>query len=828
MFNFFFQYVTKPENKSNSFQEMISEIVRDTNEEEASVRKVLSRVMMKLVKQHDMCKNEAWKVASGEEFVEFSRPFVSVNVTQKRRIALERYHHGDPEGDALTKNHADTYWTRDEEAAYQEACETYEKDTSSYPRHPKLMSLYDFATYCDKKWHSTRVIHVPLPSPQYHYVPDRRKPDGNYEKYCQTQLLLFKPGSNPVNVLWKDYDDESAGLFTSHHEALWDFVTDSSSSASIVLRDEVKLAQTLYEKRMADPSLSNNTRQMGNAEEDCEDGAIDHSPLVPSPLANLEVDGEEIMPGLTIGGEVMDAAGAAEEIENMLIAMHDERLDEDLTELVHNQEHNWHEDRIQLGLTDDDIKRASGWIREQQNTFDLPQENESSLIDLATLNEGQRLVFDRCMTAMNMATGDVGNPQGANDNSATASEQMLIDVSGGAGTGKSYLIRAIIQHGRNQHGPRAVKILSPTGAAATQFSGGQTIHKGLHISICRKRNSGLHDQQQVSELSDDSAARLQQELQDLRLLIIDEKSMMGLGMLRKIDVRLKEARPNMGDVPFGGVSIMLAGDLNQLPPIGDTPLYQTARSLKRNVFTEHSAVGFALYRLFDKYTYILDEQMRQRGAENARFKEELNRLADNTFTAADYERWRDTMGPQRLSTESPEQYARRIEEFETSGTKLAGEKKQLVGFNQKKIQELGNPICQSLALNNPPSAAETDANDADRLVNQLHFAKDCKVLLTQNYWTEANLVNGSMGRIRYIIYSADSDPKVAPMPALLLVHFPNYIGPSFLEDEECIVPVVPHFSTWRNRAGVSMSRTQFPLIYGYAITIHKGQGEQSL
>ncbi len=92
---------------------MIKEIVNaTTDEEEVAVRTVLSKVMMKLVKQHDLCKNEAWRVASGEEFVEFSRNFVSVNVTQKRRIALERYHHGDQDGDALTKNHADLYWLR--------------------------------------------------------------------------------------------------------------------------------------------------------------------------------------------------------------------------------------------------------------------------------------------------------------------------------------------------------------------------------------------------------------------------------------------------------------------------------------------------------------------------------------------------------------------------------------------------------------------------------------------------------------------------------------------------------------------------------------------
>ena len=217
--------------------------------------------------------------------------------------------------------------------------------------------------------------------------------------------------------------------------------------------------------------------------------------------------------------------------------------------------------------------------------------------------------------------------------------------------------------------------------------------------------------------------------------------------------------------------------------------------------------------------------MRQRGSENANFKEELNRLAENTFTVDDYERWRDTMGPNRLPTETQEEYRRRREDFETNGTKLAGEKKQLVGFNQRKVLELGNPICQSLARNFPPSAAETDANEADRLVNQLYFSKGTKVLLTQNYWTEANLVNGSIGWIRYIIYSEKSDPKEASMPALLLVHFPKYIGPSYLENEDNIVPVVPHTSTWRDKSGNQMSRSQFPLIYGYGITIHKSQGE---
>ena len=66
------------------------------------------------------------------------------------------------------------------------------------------------------------------------------------------------------------------------------------------------------------------------------------------------------------------------------------------------------------------------------------------------------------------------------------------------------------------------------------------------------------------------------------------------------------------------------------------------------------------------------------------------------------------------------------------------------------------------------------------------------------------------------------------MPDMLLVHFPGYKGPSCLgpeEEEDTVVPIFPAHAEWYSNRGKLLTRTQFPLLYGYAITIHKAQGE---
>ena len=285
--------------------------------------------------------------------------------------------------------------------------------------------------------------------------------------------------------------------------------------------------------------------------------------------------------------------------------------------------------------------------------------------------------------------------------------------------------------------------------------------------------------------------------------------------MEAIDRRLKQARPAARDQPFGGISIMIAGDFRQLPPVGDSPLF--LRDEDAN--TSEEAAGGILYTKFDENTFILTEQMRQR---DPTFIEEMDSLGNNTFNDAAFEHWDSTMDLQYMTNE-------RQQLFNDSATMLCAQKADMGNFNERRIQRLNQPICCSLSKNNCAEARNSSTNDADNLYNELFLAKGAKVVLTKNLWSEAGLVNGSQGFIKHIIYDEDNPADANSMPDMLLVHFPGYKGPSCLreedEEQEIVVPIFPAQAEWYNDRGNVLKRTQFPLLYGYAITIHKAQGE---
>ena len=77
----------------------------------------------------------------------------------------------------------------------------------------------------------------------------------------------------------------------------------------------------------------------------------------------------------------------------------------------------------------------------------------------------------------------------------------------------------------------------------------------------------------MSELKGDRLRDLQQKFEDVELIVIDEKSMIGQYMLYMIEERLRQAKPARAHLPFGGVSIILMGDFAQLAPVMDPPLF---------------------------------------------------------------------------------------------------------------------------------------------------------------------------------------------------------------------------------------------------------------
>ncbi|KJZ69873.1 hypothetical protein HIM_10728 [Hirsutella minnesotensis 3608] len=90
---------------------------------------------------------------------------------------------------------------------------------------------------------------------------------------------------------------------------------------------------------------------------------------------------------------------------------------------------------------------------------------------------------------------------------------------------------------------------APTGVAGNQISG-STLHSLLHLPINKD----------FKPLSAIDKAQLQKQLKDIKYLIVDEKSMLGLRQLSWIDDRLREAFPNRNEEFFGDLNILLVGD----------------------------------------------------------------------------------------------------------------------------------------------------------------------------------------------------------------------------------------------------------------------------
>lgn len=143
-------------------------------------------------------------------------------------------------------------------------------------------------------------------------------------------------------------------------------------------------------------------------------------------------------------------------------------------------------------------------------------------------------------------------------------QQQAIDImkmghsvflTGGAGSGKTYVLNQYIQYLREHDIP--VAVTASTGIAATHI-GGMTIHAW----------SGIGIRDHVSEYDLDTMETkkyLWDRFQQARVLIIDEISMLSANFFENIDRICRHMRRNTA--PFGGLQIILCGDLFQLPPV---------------------------------------------------------------------------------------------------------------------------------------------------------------------------------------------------------------------------------------------------------------------
>jgi|APSaa5957512622_1039677.scaffolds.fasta_scaffold04540_8 hypothetical protein len=148
-------------------------------------------------------------------------------------------------------------------------------------------------------------------------------------------------------------------------------------------------------------------------------------------------------------------------------------------------------------------------------------------------------------------------------------------LTGKAGTGKTTFLK-----GLHQQTDKNMVITAPTGVAAINACG-VTLHSFFQLP--------LGPYVPGSELQADrnqSKYRLNKEkktiLKNLDLLVIDEISMVRADILDAVDSVLRYYRGN--DLPFGGVQLLMIGDLHQLPPIAKKEEWDLLRNYYRSVY----------------------------------------------------------------------------------------------------------------------------------------------------------------------------------------------------------------------------------------------------
>ena len=184
-------------------------------------------------------------------------------------------------------------------------------------------------------------------------------------------------------------------------------------------------------------------------------------------------------------------------------------------------------------------------------------------------------------------------------------EPYHVFVSGPGGVGKSHVIRLIHSDtlkllrlsGAIEPDDVTVLLTAPTGVAAILING-MTIHSALLL--------GRGKYGRFQHLNHDKLNSLRSKLSKLALLIIDEVSMVGSNMLLEIHKRLQQIKAVLPDVAFGGVSILAVGDLYQLPPVCQAPIFSTVSDSYANLYRSGSL-------WVDEFQMIeLNEIMRQR------------------------------------------------------------------------------------------------------------------------------------------------------------------------------------------------------------------------
>lgn len=344
--------------------------------------------------------------------------------------------------------------------------------------------------------------------------------------------------------------------------------------------------------------------------------------------------------------------------------------------------------------------------------------------------------------------------------------QNHLFLTGEAGTGKTTFLKYFRRNTKKKH-----IVLAPTGIAAINI-GGQTIHSffSLPPKLIRAKDIRV-------------LKRHQRLFEALELVIIDEASMMRADLLDSVDQALRLNKGNMA-VPFGGVQMVLIGDMHQLPPVISRELtdhypkmYDSRYFFSSRVF---QSVNFERFRLTKIY--------RQK---DRAFTGLLNKIRANEIDKRDL---------QELNSRVDES----CEDFEDCIT-LTPTNAQANAINEARLSKLASPVFEYAAKIQGEFDEQSYPNEVT-----LQMKVGAQVLMIKND-AEKRWVNGSIGEV--VELRADR-VKVRIGKDIHEVKPVGWEKMKYTYDEERNYIVEEVIGSYE----------QYPMKLAWAITIHKSQG----
>lgn len=362
------------------------------------------------------------------------------------------------------------------------------------------------------------------------------------------------------------------------------------------------------------------------------------------------------------------------------------------------------------------------------------------------------------------------------------SRQNIIFLTGKAGTGKTTFLKYVMKTYQG-----GAIVLAPTGVAAVNAHG-QTIHSFFQLGLTPypPGDSRLDKSKSESEIYKYNKNK-RELIKNLSLIIIDEVSMVRCDILDTIDIILRTYRKSKE--PFGGVKMLLVGDLFQLPPIAKPNDYNILRKYYKSMYFFDSFV----YQKA-KTTFIeLEKPYRQTETE---FIDILNKVRINQLSNFDLA----TLNKRSLS--------------------LAPEGSIYLAPLNSIVDNYNDKIYNNIAEEEVTFYSDTVGTFPDSMKpvpNEISLKVGAQVMIMKNKYNKQTdtfeYFNGAIGEILDIDESycvsvrLNDNNEVDVYPA-------TWDNVEFIWDEKIK----------KSTTNVIGKYTQIPLKLAWAITIHKSQG----